>query len=227
LGFPVGGAGTVPAETVQQLQTAGVQRLDVSLQEQGLYLAANGQPLPNITWTGDSLATVAGIAGPMVGTDAEGIMSLVNVATNVGPNVVLTVPPAEGAAAIEAPAEPNFALQPVEANPTAATLKVNAGVDANGNLTMLGGLTAEEFSQLGISLPAIPANLVSTLQTTGAQEIQLDTDPGVLNVRLDGADATPLAGDTPLGDPSVNQFVREQIIPQVPPADVNVVLALQ
>lgn len=244
LGFPVGGAGTVPAETVQQLQTAGVQRLDVSLQDQGLYLAANGQPLPNITWTGDSLATVAGIAGPMVGTDAEGIMSLVDVATNVGPNVTLTVPPVEGAEALEIPAEPNYAVQPVEASPTAAMLKVNAGVDANGNLTMLGGLSADEFGQLGVSLPALPANLVATLQATGAKEIQIDTDPGVLTLRLDGADAlkvnydeasllaalalaTPLAGDSPLGDPAVNQFMREQIIPQVPPADVNVVLALQ
>ncbi len=244
LGFPVGPAGTVPVETVQQLQSAGVQRLDVSLQEQGLFLAANGQPLPNITWTGDSLATVAGIAGPMVGTDAEGILSLVEVATNVGPNVSLTVPPAEGAEAVEVAEEPNFALQPVEASPTAPMMRVTASVDANGNLTMLGGLSAEEFSQLGIALPALPADLVATLQSTGAREIQLATDPGVLNVRLDGADAlmvnydeasllaalaiaTPLAGDSPLGDPSVNQLVREQIIPQVPAANVDVVLALQ
>lgn len=244
LGFPVAGAGTVPAETMQQLQGAGVQRVDVSLQEQGLYLAANGQPLPNITWTGDSLATVAGIAGPMVGTSAESIMTLVDLATNVGPNVVLTVPPAEGTEALDVPAEPNFALQPVEASPTAASMRVTAGVDANGNLTMLGGITADEFSQLGISLPALPANLVTTLQTTGAQEIQLDTDPGMLTLRLDGADAlmvnydeaslltalalaTPLAGDSPLGVPAINQFVREQIIPQVPPANVNVILTLQ
>lgn len=244
LGFPVAGAGTVPAETVLQLQGAGVQRVDVSLQEKGLYLAANGQPLPNITWTGDSLATVAGIAGPMVGTSAESIMTLVDLATNVGPNVVLTVPPAEGAEALDVPAEPNFALQPVEASPTAASVRVTAGVDANGNLTMLGGITADEFSQLGISLPALPANLVTTLQTTGAQEIQLDTDPGTLTLRLDGADAlmvnydeaslltalalaTPLAGDSPLGVPAINQFVREQIIPQVPPANVNVILTLQ
>jgi hypothetical protein len=123
-------------------------------------------------------------------------------------------------------------------------LKVNAGVDANGNLTTVGDMTADELSQLGISLPALPANLMTTLQATGAKEIQLDTDPGVLNLRLDGADAlkvnydqasllaalalaTPLAGDSPLGDPAINQFVREQLIPQVPPANVDVVLALQ
>lgn len=244
LGFPVAGAGTVPADTVQQLQSAGVQRLDVSLQEQGLFLAANGQPLPNITWTGESLATVAGIAGPMVGTDAEGLLTLVQVATDVGPNVTLTVPPAEGAEAAEMPAEPVFELQPVEASPTAAMMRVTASVDANGNLTMLGGLSAEDFSQLGIALPALPPDLVNTLQTTGAQEIQLDTDPGALIVRLDGADAltvnydeasllaalalaTPLVGDSPLADPAVNQLVREQIIPQFLPSDVNVVLSLQ
>jgi hypothetical protein len=244
LNVPVGDAPVVPTNVISNLQSANVQQLDVSLQPDGLYLAANGQPLPTINWTEDSLATVAGLAGALTGMGADGVNGVLDIVRGLGPQVSVTVPAAAGAAPVEMPDVVTMTVQPVEADPQAATLRITLTVDDQGNITALGGLTAEELSQLGISLPALPADVVARLKATGAQEIQLDTDPGVLHLRLDGADAIsiaydtaslqtalqiamPFLGDSPLADPAINQLVTGLILPQVPTADVNVVVTLQ
>jgi hypothetical protein len=132
----------------------------------------------------------------------------------------------------------------VEADPQAATLRINLTVDDQGNITGLGGFSAEELAALGISLPALPADTVATLRSTGAQEVVLDTQPGMLTLRLDGADALniaydtaslnaalqvamPFLGDSPLANPAVNQLVTQVLLPQLPTADVDVVVTFQ
>ncbi|HXF64066.1 MAG TPA: hypothetical protein VNK95_20740 [Caldilineaceae bacterium] len=244
MNLPVGDAPVVPVDVVSNLQAANVQQLNVSLQEDGLYLAANGQALPSVTWTEESLTTLAGIIGPLAGIGAEGISSLLDIATGLGPQITVNVPPAEGAAPIEMPEEISLTVQPVEANPQAATLRVRMAVDGQGHIISLGGITAEEFSQLGVSLPALPPDVVSNLRATGAQEVHLDTEPGMLHLLLDGQEAIRIAYDTaslqtalqiaqpflsesPLAEPAVNQLVTGVLLPQVPTADVDVVLTLQ
>jgi hypothetical protein len=244
MNLPVGEAPVVPANVVNNLQAANVQQLNVSLQEDGLFLAANGQALPSVTWTEESLATLAGIVGPLAGIGAEGINSLLDIATGLGPQITVNVEPAEGAQPVEIPEEVTLTVQPVEADPQAATLRVRMAVDDQGNISSLGGITAEEFSQLGVSLPALPADVVANLRATGAQEVHLNTDPGVLHLLLDGQQALSIAYDTaslqtalqiaqpflsesPLAEPAVNQLVTGVLLPQVPTADVDVVLALQ
>jgi hypothetical protein len=244
LNLPVGAQPVVPAEVLQNLQSANVQQLDVSLQPEGLFLAANGQPLPSVTWTEESLGTVAGLVGPMAGMDAEGITSLMGIATGLGPQLRISVPPAAGSEPISPTENVTFTVQPVEADPQAATLRINLTVDDQGNIVGLGGFSAEELAALGISLPALPADTVATLRSTGAQEVVLDTQPGMLTLRLDGADALniaydtaslnaalqvamPFLGDSPLANPAVNQLVTQVLLPQLPTADVDVVVTFQ
>jgi hypothetical protein len=235
--------GAVPADALANLQAANVQQLAVSLQPTGLSLAANGQTLPTITWTEDALALVGAVVGPMVG--GTGLVDTVlPVALGLGPNVKINIPPAAGATPVEVPADVQFAIQPVEPGEVIPAINVDMAVDAGGNLVQVGGFTAEEFSQLGISLPALPAESLAALREAGVQQVQLDTDPGILNVRLDGTDAfainydqpsimtsldiaAPFLADSPIMVPEINQLVREQIVPMVLTSNVDLAIDLQ
>ncbi|MCC6454438.1 MAG: hypothetical protein IT328_05805 [Caldilineaceae bacterium] len=242
LGIPVA-PGAVPADALASLQKANVQQLALSVQPTGLYIAANGQTLPTVTWTEESLPILAQVIGPMAG-GADLINTVLPVALGLGPNVKINVPPAAGAAAVEVPDQVEFAIQPVEAAAQAPVLNVNLAVDGAGNLLALGGFTAEEFSQLGISLPTLPVESLAALRTAGVQQLDLDTEPGILNVLLDGSNAlslnydeasimttldiaTPFLGDSPITVPEVNQLLREQIIPQVLVSNANVTVDLE
>lgn len=241
LGIPLA-PGAVPANVIANLQAANVQQLAVSVLPTGLYVAANGQTLPTVTWTEESLAVLTQVIGPMAGgTDL--LNTILPVALGLGPNVKVNVPLAAGATALEIPAEVDFAIQPVAAVEGPAAMSVGLGVDANGNLTSLGGFSAADFAGLGITLPTIPADSLAALRTAGVKEVELDTEPGVLQVRFDGADAlalnyddasikttldiaTPFLGDSPITVPVINQLLREQIVPQILTSNVDVAVAL-
>jgi hypothetical protein len=242
LGIPVA-PGAVPADALANLQAANVQHLALSVQPTGISAAANGQTLPTITWTEESLPLLAEVIGPMAG-GVDLINTVLPVALGLGPNVRVNIPPASGAEAVEVPAEVDYAIQPVEAAEGAPIINVGLAVDAAGNLVQLGGFTAEEFSQLGITLPAIPADSLAALRTAGVQQLTLDTEPGILNVLLDGSNAlalnydepsimttldiaAPFLGDSPISEPAINQFLREQIVPQVLTSNVDVAIDLQ
>jgi hypothetical protein len=241
-GIPVA-PGAVPADALANLQAANVQQLALSVQPTGISAAANGQTLPTITWTEESLPLLAQVIGPMAG-GVDLINTVLPVALGLGPNVKVNIPPAAGAAAVEIPDEVTFTITPVEAVEDAPVINLDLAVDAAGNLVQLGGFTAEEFSQLGITLPALPADSLAALRTAGVQQLTLDTEPGILNVLLDGSEAlalnydepsimttldiaAPFLGDSPITEPSINQLLRESIIPMVLTSNVDVAIDLE
>jgi hypothetical protein len=242
LGIPVA-PGAVPADALASLQAANVQQLALSVQPTGISVAANGQTLPTVTWTEESLPLLAQVIGPMAGgTDL--INTVLPVALGLGPNVKVNIPPAAGAAAVEVPDQVEFAIQPVEAAEAAPIINVSMAVDGAGNLVALGGFSAEEFSQLGITLPALPPDSLAALRTAGVQQLHLNTEPGILNVLLDGNNAlalnydepsimtaldiaTPFLGDSPITTPVINQLLREQIVPMILTSNVDVSVDLE
>jgi hypothetical protein len=244
LGIPVA-PGAVPPDALANLQAANVQQLAVSVQETGLYLAVNGQTLPTITWSENALELVGDVIGPMVG--GTGLVdSVLPVALGLGPNVKINLPLAAGATPVEVPDDVQFTIQPVEVTEGAPmpAMNLSLAVDAAGNLVQIGGFTAEEFAQLGVSLPALPADSLAALRTAGVQQLQLDTEPGILNVRMDGADAfainfdqpsimtsldiaAPFLSDSPIMEPGINQLVRETVVPLVLTSNVDVAIDLE
>lgn len=241
-GIPVA-QGAIPADTIANLQAANIQQFALSVQPTGLSLAANGQTLPTVTWTEESLATLVNVIGPMAGgTDL--LNTLLPVVLGLGPNVKVNVPLAEGATAVEIPAEVTFAVQPVEANPQAPIIRVNTAVDVAGNLVMLGGFSAEELATLGITLPTLPADSLTALRAGGVEQLQLNTEPGILHLQFDGSEAlalnydepsittaldivTPFLGDSPLATPVINQLLREQFVPLMLTSNVNIAIDLE
>ena len=234
-GFPVPGGAVAPPDIVQKLQQAGVQSLNVDLSEAGLFIAANEQTLPTITWTPESLATLANVVAPAAGVSPDlisGALRLVDETGGLRANIAL------GDSAPSS-AEINRTLS-TPSTEGAPIIRLNANVQG-GAIQSIEGLG--DLAALGIGPIALPPNVMQILSQLNARQIGVNTDAGKVDINLDGNTALtvnwdepslqsalqlagPFLAGTPLEDPTVAQFVREQIVPVVPGADVDVTLNL-
>jgi len=228
-------ANAVPADMLQKLQQAGVQQLNVEISEEGIFLATNGQTLPTITWTPESMQMLAGIIAPIAGIQPDMISQGLSLIQEMGSiKTAITMPGVEAAPV----GEINKTLMADVTGRPVSVLHLNATY-SGGSIQTLGGLDTLP------TLPmALPANVTQILDGLNASELQVDTNPGQLNILLDGATALtlnyddaslqsvltlagPFLGDTPLANPAMMGFVQEQILPLVPAADLDIKVALQ
>lgn len=233
-GLPVA-PNALPADTLQKLQQAGVKQLNVEIGQDGIFLAADGQTLPTITWTPDSMKTLAGIIAPLAGLQPEMISNGLALIEKTGAiKAAVALPGAEPTAA-----EINKTLTtPDTAGQPTPVIHLNAAY-SNGEITALGGLDTLPMLPL-----ALPPNVAGILGGLNAKELEIASEPGKLNVNLDGATALtlnyddaslqsvlklagPFLGGTPLENPAVAGFVQEQLLPILPAADLDIKVALQ
>lgn len=237
-GMAIPGA-TIPAETLTRLTDAGIGSVGVAATENSILLAVNGQSMPKISFTADGLNTVANLASSLAGVQPAMITGGVQALSNAGLSTSITLPGGEAAAA---PTEPTFAAPDLGDVPT-PTITVAATVQ-DGQITSVGGLTAEQLSALGVTLPALPANINSTLESFGAQQVDIVTEPNRMRIVLDGQDtisleydqasllnawnlAKPQLADGPLSDPAVQALIEEQFLPLLPGSNINLAVTLE
>ena len=241
IGIPLPPGPALPADLVRNLQAANVQQLGVNLLPDGLAITTNDRVLPTLGWTDESLGTVAMIAGPAAGMSPDFITQMLDMVRDIGLDVKLALPVAEGVEALEIPEEIDLSMQPPDLGDVSApAIRLTASYDDQG-LTSIGGLRADELAGLGVTLPALPADLAQTLEDLGVSEVKIATEPGALVILLDGnmaikinydtdsLDAAmdlagPFMGDSALADPGIDQLLREQILPLLPGAEVEVTL---
>lgn len=235
----------VPAETLSMLQSANVQKLDVNLREGGVTLGVNGQALPAINWTPAGLGVVSTLATSLAGMPEEqisGVLDLVN-GTDVGLSV--DVPAADGAEVVDAAPVTEATFAPVDLGDFAApVIRAALSVDAQGTVSNIGNISGDTLAAVGVPPIALPANIVSILDSLGASQVGIHTTDGTAEVKLDGETALslqydaaslqallslvkPLAGVELLNDPNISKIIDEQILPLVPGAQVDVTVDLQ
>lgn len=233
-GLPVA-PNALPADLLQKLQQAGVKQLNVEIGQDGIFLAADGQTLPTITWTPESMQTVAGIIAPLAGLQPEMISNGLALIEKSGAiKAAVALPGAEPTAT---EINKTLATPDVSGQPT-PVIHLDAAY-SNGEITALGGLDTLPMLPL-----ALPPNVTGILGSLNAQELEIASEPGKLNVNLDGATALtlnyddaslqsvlklagPFLGGTPLENPAVAGFVQEQLLPLLPAADLDIKVALQ
>ncbi len=200
---------------------------------------AGERALPAITWNEESMQTVAELVGPLAGLSPELVDTLMGTVLNLGIDVDVQLPEAAGEAA---PAE---AAQPVDlSGMTVPFIKLEAAYGDQG-FTQVGGLSADTLAQLGVSLPALPPEVMGVLKAQGVSELQIKSGDSQLEILLDGEKALgidyggeslatvldlamPFLGDSPvLQDPTMMKFLREQILPLAPLAQIDVTLNLE
>jgi hypothetical protein len=243
-GVPLASA-SLPADLLANLQKANVQQLGVNMTADTLALTANGQVLPTISFSEDSLGTLADLVGPIAGVAPSLITEGVGVLRNLGPDVKLDLPVAEGAEAVDIPEQPDLTMKAADiGDVNAPTIHLSAKYGADG-FTELGGISASTLDLLGITLPTLPPDVVSLLNDQGVGEVQLVVADGALVVNTDGQTAltvnydtdslqaaldiaSPFLGeDSPLNQPVMSRFIQEQLLPILPAADVVITLTLE
>lgn len=234
-GMPVA-LNALPADLLGKLKAAGVQQLNVEISQEGVFLAADGQTLPTITWTPESMQTLAGIVAPLAGISPDMISNGLALIEKTGAiKAAVGLPGAQPAAGTEI--NKTLTTPDVSGQP-ASVIHLNAAY-SGGSIQSLGGL--EDLPMLPINLPP---NVAAILDGLNASELQLDSNPGQLNLLLDGATALtlnyddaslqsvlklagPFLGGTPLENPAILGLVQQQILPLVPAADLDIKVALQ
>lgn len=239
-GFNVPGA-TIPPDLLSSLQSSGVQNLGVAVGGGGATLIADGQPLPAITWTPEALQALV----PLAGVDPALVGTVMDIVGEEGVSANVTLPGAEAGAPGTIPPPAEVAFQPAELGDMAPpTIILKTTVDSSGQMQVVGGITAEELGEFGISAPVLPANVMDILTGLNAQEVRLTTDPNKLTLSLDGTEALgvgfdeaalrktlvlaqPFLADTVLADPGVAAIVDQVILPIAPAAELDITVNMQ
>lgn len=243
-GVPLAGA-ALPPDIVSNLQAANVQHLSVNLLDDRLAIAANGQVLPTISLADESMETMASLVAPLAGIQPALITEGLDVVRGLGADVSLELPPASGAEPVEMPEEIDFSMAAPEiGDVNVPTIQLTATYGDEG-FTEVGGISASTLGLLGVTLPSLPPDLVNTLRAQNVSSLGITTGNGQLDVALDGSTALTvnydrdslqaaldLAGpfigeESPVNSPVLEGFIREQILPILPAANVNVTVNLE
>lgn len=191
LGVPLDSI-ALPADTVKQFVDMNIQHIHVSNTPNGLQLYVNGQAVPSLAFTGDSLQATAdalGPAMPMLGSVGE----LLPVLTQLGIGATLRFPLQEGAEALPVIAPPDEAAGRLDA----ATNEFTASVGEPGVIRL--PITYNEdgsFRIMGMNtnaweriLPDFPwdrlvqrPEQMATAQKLGLKTLTLSTSPAGLKI---------------------------------------------
>ncbi|MCB9139245.1 MAG: hypothetical protein H6642_12940 [Caldilineaceae bacterium] len=244
-GLSMGDQPVLDAATLGMLQDANIQQLSLDVQENGLNLAANGKKLPSVSWNEDSLPVLAGVVGGVAGIPPATLESGLDVLRNSGLSTSVNLPPKAGEAAMEMPESVDFTYAPPELGDLSApVVKLDATLNQDGSLAEAAGLDQNALAGLGLGGPLVPANVMAILDSLGASEVNLTSDPDMLHLFLDGSEAltvqydqvslenaldlaVPLLGDaSPLANPDLQELIRTVFLPLLPGSDLDVTVHL-
>lgn len=235
-GINVGPA--LPAATIQQLQAANVQKLEVRPGYSGLQVLANGEDLPRIEWNAESIGTLQEVVTALpasTGVPGSQIAQYLPVLQQFGLGVALNIPPAEGNAPINAVAwsgeQPMAEEDPGES--LLPPLSIGSlAFDANGVASFEG----VPLSTLGMSGAALPPDLLQTLQAIGAENISVKTSPSGIDLAVGGKPLPRIAYNKsalertlnvagPFVGPELSETLQ-QVLPMLPGAEVDLNVSL-
>ena len=236
LGFNVGFLGLQPA-LIGQLQQANVQVLEIRVGYNGIFIYANGQPLPYIHWTDESVALLQNVLSNTAG--AEQAATYLPWLRRIGVGVRLKLPLAAGATELDVPRWKGEELATAE-TPTATTIGpiqfAGLAYDATGNPSIQGVPVAEIEQALGSSLGLnLPPMVMQILQAVGAQQLTVATQPNGIDLSIDGKALPGIAYDTarlnnllpiagPLAGPAMAETLAT-VVPQLPGADIDLIVS--
>ncbi|RLT37944.1 MAG: hypothetical protein DWI57_12920 [Chloroflexi bacterium] len=236
LGFSIGYLGLQPA-LIAQLQQANVQVLEIRVGYNGIFIYANGQPLPYIHWTDESVVQLQSVLSNTAG--AEQAATYLPWLRRIGVGARISLPLAAGAAELEVPRWKGEELAAKE-TPAATTIGpiqfAGLAYDASGNPSIEGVPLAEIEQALGASLGLnLPPMIMQILQAVGAQQLTVATQPNGIDLSIDGKALPGIAYDTarlnnvlaisgPLTDPAIADTLAT-VVPQLPGADIDLIIS--
>ena len=241
-GIPLGTSPILQPDVLSKLQAAGIQKLDVNILGDSLYIATNQQPLPVISWSDASLDTFGGVATEMFGVApgmlGSGLSIVRSLVQKTGVGMSLDLPLAAGATAMSFDANYDVTVPAFEASAESVKPSLQMGlVFQDGNLVSLGGIPMDTLASLGVAGVSLPANVTSILDSIGAGKLNLTTVDNVLELMADGNRLLGLQYDKAsldrtlgiasqfVGDPSQLEMIGSAL-PGILSSDLNLEVSL-
>jgi len=193
----------VPDNIMQMVAQAGIQHFEVVLNGQGLFLFANGKPLPYLEWDQERLTSLVEVLQAFQVPNAALIGRFVPFLQYISISLAVQFPLPEGASPVPMRDPKDLSLVDVEA----ARAEVTEGpsvifhtivdVDAEGVPSILDLSVRDIQEEAGIDLSSVvvPANLMAQLEAAGVQHVQLKTWPDGLYLYLNGQPLPRLVWD--------------------------------
>lgn len=242
-GIPLGTSPILQQDVLAKLQDADIQKVDLNILGDSLYLATNQEPLPVISWTDASLDTFGDIATELFGVSpgllGGGLAIVRSIVQKTSVGMSLDMPVASGATAMTFdPAYDVTAPAFEAAGSGAAKPSLQLGlVFKDGNLVSLGGVSMETLAPLGVAPVSLPANVTGLLDSIGAGKLNLATGDNIIELLADGSRligveydnasldrALGIAGQF-VGDPSQLDAVGDAL-PSILASDLNLEVTL-
>jgi hypothetical protein len=196
---------------VDWMTNTSIQHLEFASTDDGVFIFANGEPLPYLAWDGDSLAnlgTMAGIANLPYGNL---ITKLIPIVQRTGLNIVLRFPTQEGAEeiAIRDPSIAPEAMQPAteETAPSFVT-RIDVNYDANGVPT-IAGINSRDLAEAGVFLPIeLTPQTLQQLKSNDVKELRFVTGPKGVFVTVNGEALPQIAWNSSLLSNSADLYAQ-------------------
>lgn len=192
-GIPLGSSPILMPDVLGKLQAADIQKVDLKIAGESLYLATNQQPLPVISWTDASLDSFGDVATDLFGVSpgllGGGLAIVRSIVQKTGIGMSLDMPLAASAAAMSFDAAYDVAAPAFAAAASGGgkpSLQMGL-VFKDGNLVSLGGIPAETLASLGVAGVTLPANVTGLLDSIGAGKVNLTTVGNSIELLADGS----------------------------------------
>jgi hypothetical protein len=174
---------------VDWMTNTNIQHLEFVSTDTGVFVFANGQPLPYLAWDGNSLTnlgTVAGIANLPYGNL---ISRLVPIVQRTGLNIVLRFPAQPDATEIPLrdPSVAPEAMQPVteEAAPSLVT-RIDVNYNSDGVPT-IAGISSRDLAEAGVFLPIeLTPQTLEQLRSNDVKELRFVSGPNGVFITVNG-----------------------------------------
>ena len=231
LGFPIGAILQQPM--LDQFAVAGVDVLEARIGYHGIFLYADGQPLPYLKWSDESAdllgSILTNVPGAAQGSDALPWLRRIGLgAIIILPTAGDDIPRWQGEELVRTRRASETTIGPLQF--------ASLAFDANGKASFEGIPMAEIEQALGASLGLeLPPMALQILTALGVEQFTLATQPAGIDLALDGTALPGLAYDTrrlnnllPIVsafiDPSMGGIVAE-VLPKLTGADLDVIVS--
>jgi hypothetical protein len=226
---------------IQQLQQANIQQLEVRTGYNGIHVYANGEDLPYVTWSEDSVKTLQDILPKLPNVpNANTIASALPWLRTIGLGVLLDIPLAQGQSGLEIPRwNGETAIAPsTPLTPTLGPITIGSLTFDRQGQAIIEGVPASTLEQaLGTPLPlSLDPNTLAMLQSLGADKVLVHVFSNGIDLSLndrplpgiawDEARLNTLLADMPafVADPATVATLN-QVVPLLSGADVTLAVS--
>lgn len=228
---------SLPKDLVDQLTGAGVQHIEVASVGDRLMFFVDGQPLPHLGWSQDSLSRVLDVLDALEVPNASTIRTVLPIVTRFGLDVVLRLPRSPDVAEIpfvDTRTVRSF-TPTVTTEPPSAIIKFELRYDDQGEAGIM-GLSPADLAALGVGgIGRMSPELLTNFQENGIQHLEIRTKPDGAYVYVNNEPLPKLIWDTQLLANMVDLVARlmpdtemlpliQQIAPYLDRADLGVLL---